>query len=1395
MRPEKEIAHLRDRLCNLRKRALLFLRNLRTVQWHDENSGQKGVYSCHRHPHDKIQEASEVELKSSINRDDQPSETFLVFRKEVQPPQTVINELLQGSEDDDERQRIQKSAKKLQPVEVAFKLHDGKITTINNSVLFSYFPTQKETHLKFFIQASYKTTLARDHIETANQWNEWLIQETAAFFPKILEQLKTNDLLEPAFFNVLPLKGDVENEFKPIAEALQKAMQERAFVPTQRGGYAKAETVFHVDSKGVAIPRGMKYRYAKSQNVYYPHAEILRQLMIENNWHFENNWLHPEIRDTEEFRQCFKVMREAGVKPIEVSRVLRWLEEKEPDWFKDQSNEWLRLLYNYLKEQKSHLERIKKLPLVRREDGNHVCASDELVFFPPNADERREEIKPFLNNLPILQSALLVGEEGNDIEAFLKSVEVKVLRRVDMILEGILPQYHESTEPSPEENRLHVRYLFKVWNDVSKSEQSRLKSRINAIPILRAYKNQNSVPEFRYIKPGDAYLPKVYTSDDDLQTYFSVYDGDIWFVDGAYLEDKSDAKTWLQFLKAIGSEDTLRVIKKSVPVNDEECSSRGVRRWRTTSTGAEVIEDRYLCGLSVVLDKIREHKRVDLSRALWYLLVKIAEREQRDTFFQGIYSSRYRSNTSPTPQSFLADFYRQLKETAWLPDEQGDFHLPSEYFAPTSENCRLLRDSVVYLHPDFDISQDNETAQWLAKKLGIHLSADTNSVLNYLRTLSGTKATVKDVELLYHFLNRQDARRSEEFKKNPLIFTPNPESRWWRVDEVFWEDKSEVLENDRRCLKAHYPAILRSFFINLGVSEQASQRDYACRIQEIATTEQATDKKVRESLRRLYKCLITWQKNEWEIIYDDRCWLGKEGQEWKFFTRQELVLKDHPHIGEIFEGKIPFWTFDGDLSSLASTLKIEGCSQAQVEFRLQGDQEEDTDLSEKVRNLCPYIYAFLKSSRLSEKPEKEKFAEVLEQVSVCRVNQLKVTYNLNGIPVPDPNPRLSFLDVTNQPKLWLGLEVNESEYPELIGDALQDYFGVNELGRFVEDLLTKKPDRVLSNWKRKGLDTDLCVPSQENDFIEDKEESPEPNAERLPNETVDGNVDLVADESDGEAPTGSEGDESIADEVEKSETQISSDEDNNSGADESEVIPIDSKALEISKVVNNLTSDGYETSTDSSDIGNINSSDMQVPTKTKSVTIQPLNGESEVKTPTVNESSDGTNGDEGSATEKSENRTYTPSRTGSANRSGGHSLSTSTSKKSGGGGHGGYGGGGEGEEHENLKKNLANNPSQFGEELKLVKIEYTFGSGDRVDILLKDGSDNPVTVEVETGFSSGPGRYVGVWQAVKYQHLAAMEYSLVCEQVRSILAAPEIPDDVKIKCEELGIEAFEVPQI
>ena len=1281
LRQEEEITRLENRLRDLSKeRSLLFLRHLERIAWKDERSAQTGSYSCHRYPHDKIQNASEVELTVSLNGSNRPSETFLIFRKEVQPPQNVTNELLYQAEDVEERQRIQRAATKSQSVEVAFKLQDGKITAMgDNCVLFAYLPTQKETHLKFLIQARYQTTPSRDNIPkpSENPWNKWLVQETADFLPEILEQLKANDLLEPVFFNVLPLKRDVENEFKPIAETLQKAMQERAFVPTQSGGYAKAESVFHVNSKGVAVPRGIEYRYAKAQNVYYPHVEILRQL-IENNWlHSKSDWLHPEIRNTEEFRQCFKVMQEAGVKPVEVSRVLRWLEDRVPNWFKGRSNKWLRFLYIYLKEQGSQLDRIKKLPLIRLENGQHVCASDQLVFFPPDTDEAREEIRPLLNELPIVQLALLDGDESSNIENFLKDLKVQVLRPEEVIGKWIIPQYAQFNKPSVEvaQNYQHVRYLFKVWDKLSGYQHRNLRKEIRETPILRAY--NGTQPEiYDFIAPCDVYLPKAYTGDDNLETYFSVYNGEVWFVDDTYLGTDSNRKKWLQFLKTIGSMDTPRSIKKTIRAKskyDQEFSKeldkcdikleytiQWRNHWQNTS-----MKDFYLEGLSKILDEISEHKKINLSQVLWHLLVKVllSEQKGRDAFFEGTFHWSY---YGPKSEDFDAKFYRQLKETAWLPDKYGNFHTPSECFAPTDDNRRVLEDSVAYLHADFDISQDNATAQWLAEKLGIHLNANTASVLNYLQTLSGTETSVEKVEPLYRFLARQDARPREEFKQKSLIFTANPEPRWWKADEVFWKNESPVFGNHRGYLKGNYAAYegtLKPFFNALGVLDQASQRDYALGIQEIATTEQAEDEKVRERVQQLYKCLHAWS-DEWEIIYDSRCWLGKKGGEWGFFTRQELALKDHSHIGELFEGEVPFWTFDDDLSDLARYLRVERCSQAKVGFHLKGDQEEDTDWSEKVRKLRPYIYAFLNSPSLCEKPDifmfsgneefqKEKFAKFSTNCSVRRVKELRVTYKLKGTSVTDPNPRQSFLDVTEQEvKLWLGLEVNKDEYAEFIGDAFQDHFGVKELGRFVEDLLTpaKNQDRVLSNWERKGLETKFLNEDSE----EDEKKQIESLDEKLRDEPNSRDADSAADESDIRIPTDNEtpktdrvGNESLTDKVDKSEIHLSSGGDDDSKTDEPGIeTPIDSETVEIDKSDDDSTLNESESPTNlASDVIDISSPETQSSTQANSGTHPDVDEGAESETPTVHEDPE-TGNENNNSTENESVASVYPSRSG-----------------------------------------------------------------------------------------------------------------------------------------------------
>lgn len=1294
---QEDIVTLKNRLCDLKKETLLFLRHLQTVKWRVERDAQTGTYFCHRNLHDKVENALKVELVASMNCDNRSSETYLVFRKEIQPPHGVIQELLRKAKNDAERQRIQRSANKLQPVDVAFKLSDGQIVAVDNPVLFAYLPTQKETHLRFLIQARYKTTPPRDNIRIDTPWNYWLVEETAKFLPDVLDRLKAGGMLEPAFFNVLPLDQDHEgNEshpiFDPIAKSLKKAMRGQSFVPTQNRGHEKAE------------------------NVFYPHNKHLRKLIDSSCIHPGSSWLHPQIGNVEGFKRAFSVMCEAGVKEVTFSQVLIWLEKQPLSWFENRSDDWLYSLYTYLSDQRTELERIKKLPLVRLENDRHLCADNKAVFFPPDSHEGRRQLAPFLDELPILSSALLDLEtdERNNIEAFLKNLGVKASRPEDIVREGILPQYSQSDEarnkkPSEEQNRLHLGYLFEVRDEILREEPySTLKEEMSKTPILLAYCKDSGVrrESSEFIPPVETYLSQTYTGNADLEAYFSVCD-DIWFVDDGYPEGKSNPEKWIEFLKQIGAVDFPRFLPKKIHAAPEECQNRGFERRSVVDEKDNIyfnyIEESSFDGLSAALNQIENHEDIGLSKTLWGLLVKAVSSEEqsnRDNLFQSEYRWFYYSWDSETRNAL---FYLDLKNNPWLPDEQGKFHPPSDYFDPKTRE--VLGDHVRYLHPEFDLN--SPPARWLAGKLGVHLNADTQGVLQYLQSLSKeseTEVCVEDVKPLYEFLAEQDELLSEKFQEEPLLFTPSPEPRWWRAGRAFWEDEGPVFGDSRGYLKTHYGDALKSFFSTLRVLERASPIDYVKAIRDITSEKQASDDEVRGCIKKLYNQLqlnlqaerfMDEQEHaeaELERIRNGKCWLGKNGSNWGFFFRHELVWNDHPQRTAFFEGKVPFWVFSDDLPDLAKYLEIVGCSQAEVEFRSDGDEKEDTQWSAKVRKLYPCIHAFLKSPRLGDEQDSER-AQIVTRLSVCRVAEFEVTYELKGVRVTDPEPRPSFLDSTDlEATLWLGLDADIAEFPELISDALQDYFVTKELGAFIEDLLTKNRDRVLSRWEAKGLDTNLILSPSDASADQDVESPQVPYDEQLPAETQS--------------------------------------EDTNIGAHEPSIEDrpiIDTRGM----------SSGHENS----------SEDESVP-----LTPQP--------------------------------------NTGGPRPVGGHRSHTS----SGGGssGHGGGAGGGEGEFHKRLKVYLAEHPSLLGEGFELEKVEHSFRSGDRVDILLKDSSGNPVTVEVEEGFQQGPDRYFGARQAVIYKHLAADEYGLSCEEVCSILVAPEIPNDVKDKCRRLGIESKEV---
>jgi len=124
--------------------------------------------------------------------------------------------------------------------------------------------------------------------------------------------------------------------------------------------------------------------------------------------------------------------------------------------------------------------------------------------------------------------------------------------------------------------------------------------------------------------------------------------------------------------------------------------------------------------------------------------------------------------------------------------------------------------------------------------------------------------------------------------------------------------------------------------------------------------------------------------------------------------------------------------------------------------------------------------------------------------------------------------------------------------------------------------------------------------------------------------------------------------------------------------------------------------------------------------------------------------------------------------------------------------HKGHGTGGEGPAHKRLKERVASDPvAVLGEDgLALIKMEYPYPTGDRADIILRDGENRYVAVEIEVAVDLAD--ISGVLQAIKYSRMYAIECRRKFEEVRAFLVAHRISAEVEQLCRQYGIETFVV---
>ncbi len=630
---------VKNRLENLGMITLLFLKNIESIFWYVyDDKGEKISYGEYLKFSNYIEECvSKVQLISSKNGKDK-DKIYLLFEDHV-----VVDSV---------QRKIQ----------VAFLICNDKVVPEEQDTnLVVYFPTEKKIYLRFLINGPFRTTPNREGVPFEDEKNRELLKGTLHLIRKSLLWLRENGYIGPDFLKILPY--DKENVFrdrevfKAVYEDIKELMIEEPLLPSKcLGEYLKG--------KEAAVPRG---------------AELINLLNSEDlSMLFGiKNWVAGDIPADRRMPLRRFLIEELGVEEIDTEKLIKKLselsEEKLKQFLESKSDEWMRDFYALLSNVKYLWKTIKRLPIIRLEDGIHISPYDEKgnvrVYLPS------EEYK----NLGFRAVKETVFKGSEQAEEFLKGIGIKEPDAKTSIRERvkeIISRYYNS-EDIPDSYIDDLRNVLDIWKKESFREEVKALLKQDAYFILA---RNNKSGEAKLVKPVECYYP-----DEPLEEYFKGYD--VWFVDQSVMQiSEPDIK---EFLLSIGVENKPRINRKSYKKSkrtwyynepteslmneiQEFMEKRENGEW--TWTYIE-IEEPILEGLDIFLS---QHVTKERSKILWSILLRCVENMQSKSDIKNLFQRRikwtyYRDCTVYMDSELL----RTLKNKPWMYDKEGRLYSPA----------------------------------------------------------------------------------------------------------------------------------------------------------------------------------------------------------------------------------------------------------------------------------------------------------------------------------------------------------------------------------------------------------------------------------------------------------------------------------------------------------------------------------------------------------------------------------------------------------------------------------------------------------------------------------------------------------------------------------------------
>ena len=615
---------IKTRLKSLNVRTLLFLRSVSEITWCFD-TGESGSYMRET----KCRGAArDVYVIGQADDEKDVEETWLVFEKAIDEP----------------------DGREVKPAEVAFLLEKSKedqsqeITATQESPLFVFFATEKDTNLGFLVQGPYKTTPARDNIPRDDPWNALLLEKTSEHIISVLQCLKKMGLLTVPVLETLPIEEKdfpPKSLFRPVYERVAKALKEEALLPALGSRFIRGSDAIIGRGEDIRDLLSSDQLRALYQDV--PGEDDVRNL----------EWISESIT-----RESTPILRHYLMDTLHIKEVTpdTFARKATDNFFSEQSDEWLAQLYRFLLRQETLWRKgaysrpdgpIRHKKFIRLDDGRQIGPFSEdgavAVYLPHQGARQLPTIKPeFVRDSEVAEFFTRLGVQEPDIIA-----EVR---------EHVLPLYEpDEMDVSAEDHKEHINLIVRALQvDSTKRRETLIKS-LKKKHVL--FGRNASTNEKARMRPQELYL-----GSEEL-LIFLAGNPDAWVLDERYSDDQIEA-----FRQMLDRSGDLRIRKRTGNQKGHVtvCQDHGLHKRGLAGFDPECTVDH--------LEYAVQSPTLKRSRFIWKKIAIPLQRQIHGKVEKATRRTFENSETEHT-DSTLGDI---LLSTSWLPDVAGTFHKPSE---------------------------------------------------------------------------------------------------------------------------------------------------------------------------------------------------------------------------------------------------------------------------------------------------------------------------------------------------------------------------------------------------------------------------------------------------------------------------------------------------------------------------------------------------------------------------------------------------------------------------------------------------------------------------------------------------------------------------------------------